>query len=74
MAHPAKWEEEDKAYEYIRKELIRYVPTTQLANRIEDRLTECRAKGLNPLEWVYCESTETVNYKTATYFHWEKKR
>lgn len=63
----------DPIYNYLKEELCRYVPASRLEDRIEDRLTECAAKGYNPLDWAYCENTETVNFKTSTYFHWEKK-
>ena len=60
------------ALHYIKSELDRYVPSTQLTFRAEDRLMECIAKRQNPFEWVYCEVYEEINFKKAVYFRWEK--
>ena len=60
------------ALQYIKNELDRYIPATQLTFRAEDRLMECIAKRQNPFEWVYCEVYEEINFKKAVYFRWEK--
>lgn len=58
--------------QHLRRELERYIPQSKIEERIEDRITQCKAQQLDPLEWAYCECYEEVNFKMACYFKWEK--